>query len=129
VKKANLVLAPLAFLCVPFLAYGQGRVEIVQIYENFLASRVAALDCGGIDQASEQKFLSNQMTVTLRAAQALKERNSSLSDADLTSKVLALQNTLQANVKTEIAKNGCSSERIQQLLKLYKLHSTMSLGG
>jgi hypothetical protein len=64
----------------------------VQIYENFLASRVAALGCHAVDKATEPKFISNQQTVTIRAMQALKERNKNLSAPDLTAKVIAAQN-------------------------------------
>jgi hypothetical protein len=107
----------------------QPRVDIVQIYENFLASRLAALGCDAVAKDTEPKFLSNQQTVTIRAMMALKERNKNLSDADLTAKVIAAQNATQAAVKAEIVQNGCSSERIKALLKLYKIHSEMSLGG
>jgi hypothetical protein len=81
-----------------------------------------------VDKATEPKFLSNLMTVTIRATQALKERNSNLSDKDLANKITAAQNQLADKVKAEITQNGCSSDRIQQLLKLYKIHAEMSLG-
>jgi hypothetical protein len=129
-KKAVLALAAtLGVFCIQPASFGQGRIDIIQIYENFLASRVAALGCDAVDKATEPKFLSNQYVVTIRATQALKERNGNLSDAELAAKVVAAQNATQAAVKTEIAQNGCSSERIKGLLKLYKLHSEMSLGG
>jgi hypothetical protein len=82
------------------------RVDIVQIYANFLASRVAALGCNAVDKATEPKFLSNLQTVTIRAAQALKERNENLSEPDLTAKVIAAQHLTEAAVKTEIAQTG-----------------------
>ena len=107
----------------------QGRVDIVQVYENFLASRVAASGCDAVDKATELKFLSNLRMVTMRATMALKERNPNLSDADLASRVIAAQNKTAETVKAEIAQKGCSSDRIKQLLELYKLHSVMSLGG
>ena len=123
----------LASLIISFFApstlVGQGRVDIVQIYQDFLASRVAALECGAIDKTTEQKFLSNQMSVTIRATQALHERNPTLSDTVLKDRLIAAQQLLQTTVKTEISQKGCASERIQQLLKLYKIHSAMSLGG
>ena len=80
-------------------------------------------------KATELKFLSNLTTVTIRAAQALKERNPNLSEADLKNKVIAAQNKLAETVKAEIAQNGCASNRVQQLLKRYKIHSEMSLAG
>jgi hypothetical protein len=106
----------------------QARVDIVQMSANFLASRVAALACDAVDKATEPKFISNQQNVTIRAMQVLKERNKNLSDPDLTAKVTAAQNATETAVKAEIAQNGCSSERIKALLKLYKIHSEMSLG-
>ncbi|GAB1715251.1 MAG: hypothetical protein NTAFB05_02930 [Nitrobacter sp.] len=129
-KKAVLAFAAVfGFFCILSASLGRGRVDIVQIYSNFLASRVAALGCNAADKATESKFLSNLQAVTIRAIQALKERNQTLSDADLSAKIVAAQNTTQAAVKGEITKNGCSSERIRALLKLYKIHSEMSLGG
>lgn len=132
--KAGLVALFLATLLTPSEAQQpqarpQGHVDIVQIYSNFLASRVAAVGCDSVDKATEPKFLSNLQTVTIRATMAMKERNQNLSDQDLTAKVIASQNFTEAAVKTEIAQNGCSSERIKGLLKLYKMHSDMSLGG
>jgi hypothetical protein len=123
------VTAALGFLCIPPASFTQGRVDIIRIYENFLASRVAALGCDAVDKAEEPKFLSNQRVVTIRAMQALKERNSNLDDTELAAKVVTAQNATQAAVKNEIAQNGCSSERIKALLKLYKVHSEMALGG
>jgi hypothetical protein len=66
-----------------------GRVDIVQIYSSFMASRAAALGCDAVDKATEPKFLSNLQTVTIRATQALKERNQYLSETDLAAKIIA----------------------------------------
>ncbi len=106
-----------------------GHIDIVQIYFSFLASRVAALNCNAVDKATEPRFLSNMLTVTIRATQALKERNQNLSEADLSAKIIAAQDSTQAAVKSEIAQNGCASDRIRKLLKLYKVDSEVSLGG
>jgi hypothetical protein len=127
-QRAASILLPILLATVFSKSYAQGRVDIVQIYENFLASRVAAIGCNAVDKATEPKFLSNLMTVTVKATQALKERNSNLSDKDLANKITAAQNQLADKVKAEITQNGCSSDRIQQLLKLYKIHAEMSLG-
>lgn len=113
----------------PLKSQAQERVDILLIYSNFIASRVAALGCGTVDKATEPKFLSNLLTVTIRATQAFKERSQNLSDADVTNRVTDAQKRLEETVRAEIARNGCSSDRIQQLLKLYKIHSEMSLGG
>jgi hypothetical protein len=53
---------------------------------------VAALDCVAVDNATEPKFLSNQRAVTIRAMQALKERNNNLSEVELATNVVAAHN-------------------------------------
>jgi 2,3-bisphosphoglycerate-independent phosphoglycerate mutase len=120
----------LAFLLITG-AYAQqpsAKVDIVQIYVNFVASRVAALGCDAQDKATEVKFLSNLQTVETRALMALKERNGNISEGELSVKIKALLQFTQDAVKAEIANNSCASVRIRELLKLYKLHSEMSLG-
>ncbi|ATQ66502.1 MULTISPECIES: hypothetical protein [Methylosinus] len=104
-----------------------GQFDIVRIWQNFLASRVAALDCDGVDPATETQFLTTMQGVSLRAAIALKERNPLLADNELTKRVELVVDGVRQNVKADIARNGCGSERVQQLLKLYRLHSRMNL--
>lgn len=106
--------------------FGQTTVDILDIYQRFLASRFAALGCHATASATEQKFMANLTMVTTRAAMALKERNPSLSDADLSAKMNGVPTHIRGAIDGEISKNGCSSPRIQQLLALYKMHSEMS---
>ena len=100
----------------------------MQIWQNFLASRVAANECHALDAATDDHFLSNMMDVTIRAAQSLKESNPNVAEDVLADRMERDTNEIGTKVKADVATNGCSSERIQQLLKLYQMHSTMKLG-
>jgi len=129
-KRAGLIaLILVAFATSSVAQQSQRHLDIVQIHFIFLASRAAALGCDAVDKTTEPKFLSNSQTVTIRAMMALRERNPDLSDSDLAAKVTAAQNATEADVKNEIAKNGCASDRIKGLLELYKTNSEVSLGG
>lgn len=117
--------AALTLVCA-FAARSQGRVDIVQIWENFIASRVAASECGGIDKNSDQNFLVNLTSVTIRVTQAIEQRNPTVPNADLVGKINALSDGIHDKVDAEIKQNSCSSPRIQQLLSMYKLNAAIT---
>jgi hypothetical protein len=126
-KLVRLTAAALALACVPLASHAQGSVDIIQIWQNFVASRVAANECGGVEKATEQNFLANLTTVTARATQAIQERNPTISQADLASKMESASGQIHDKVEAEIKQNGCSSSKVQQLLKLYAMHAAMKL--
>ena len=122
----RLIVAALAIACLPLASSAQGSVDIVQIWQNFIASRVAANECGTVEKATEQHFLVNLTTVTTRATQTLQERNPTVSQADLTSKMEAASSQIHDKVEAAIKQSGCSSPGVQQLLTMYKMHSAMN---
>jgi hypothetical protein len=119
------MVAGLVLAFVPLASQAEGRVDIVQIWQNFVASSVAARECGGVEKATEQNFLVNLTTVTTRATQALQERNPTVSPADLTGKMEAASGQIKDKVEAEIKQNGCPSPKIQPLLQMYKIHAGM----
>ena len=67
----------------PSLSASAQNVDIVMIYQNFVASRVAADECNALDAALEPRFQSNLMAVTIRATETVKQRNPSFTDQQL----------------------------------------------
>ncbi len=121
------VIVALVFWIVPGLSYAQERVDIVNIFANFLASGVAANACNAVDKSTAAKFSANSTVVAIRAAMALKERNVAMSEKELSEKIAKWADTTKQSVKNEIDKNGCGSNRIQDLLKLYTMHTKLDL--
>ena len=114
----------LAFLMAASTAYGApDRIDIVTIYTQFIAAGTAAKYCNTMDSVDKTNWLVNNQIVALRAAMAIKERNPNLSDADLTAKSNEAIEGLRANVNAEASANGCTSTRIEQLLKLYQIQA------
>ena len=117
----------LAFLLAASSAFGApDRIDIVTIFEQFLAAGTAAKYCNTLDSSNKLNWLKNYQVVILRATMALKERNPNVSDADLTAKVKAAIDGIRAKVDAEASANGCTSERIEQLLKLYQLQAELN---
>lgn len=106
---------------------GQQRVDIVQIYERFFASRIAALDCHATSEATELPFLTNMQIVQIRALMAIKERNAGVPEEQLATRVVDFEKHAKEAIDNEVSHNGCNAPRIQQLVSLYKLHASMKL--
>lgn len=121
------IIVVLFFWLIPSLSFSQGRVDIVKIFQNFVASSVAASACNVVDKSTVTKFGANNVTVATRATMALKERNPTMSEKELGEKIVKMLDSIKQSVKREIDQNGCGSDRIQQLLKLYDMHAKLDL--
>lgn len=114
-------------LCSPLIGHAQDRINIFQIFENFVISRQAAVLCGTVAKSDDTKFQANLMAVTLRAAISLRERNPGMSNEDALKRLVDVRKGFEAGTKNLVGQNGCSSENIKQLLKLYDAHTKMTL--
>ncbi len=98
------------------------RVDILQIYNIFVASNTAAKHCSPPDEATKAKFASSFATVSLRAAMAFKQRNPGKSDPELIAAFDKQTENVVSVIEREIKTNGCTSPTTQQMLKLYKIN-------
>lgn len=103
------------------------NTDIVTIYQNFIASRVAADECHALDRALDQRFQSNLMGVTIRASEAVKQRNASYTDQQLVDAMSVMANRVRQAVTTAVERNGCDNAGVQRLVQLYRMHGTMTL--
>lgn len=106
--------------------HAQNQIDILQIWQNFIASGVAATECGSAEPASRQKFLSNLTAVSIRATQELEQRQPSAAPAAIENEMKLVGDGIHNKVEAEIKQNGCSSPKIQPLISMYKMHSEMS---
>ena len=125
-KRSFLAMALLAFASASAPVHAQGQIDILQIWQNFIASGVAATECGSVEPASRQKFLSNLTAVSIRATQALQQRQPSAAPAAVASEMKLAGDGIHDKVEAEIKQNECSSPKIQPLISMYKMHSEMN---
>ena len=126
VKWRMRVIAALLISCVSVGAHGQSRVDILQIWQNFIASGVAATECGSGESPAKQKFAANLTDVSIGATQALQQREPSATQEQIVSRMKTVGEDIHEKVEAEIKQNGCSSPKIVQLLAMYKMHSEMN---
>lgn len=110
-------------------AHAQIAVDILRIYQDFVASAVAQQKCGVADEDLHRKFLANMAAVSTRAAQALKERNPTATDEALGHAMAEFKDRITAGVEAEIAARGCQSPKIQRQLRVYTRQANMNPGG
>lgn len=113
-------------LVFPLSAAAQS-IDIIRIYDLFVASNAAAQKCSKPDEETKIKFLKNFTVISLRAAMAFKERNSSQPDPELIAAFKNRTNIVVSSVEEDIRANGCASQKATQLLKLYKVNSEFKL--
>lgn len=113
-------------ICCSAPALAEDKIDITQIYQNFLISAVAADRCGAKDPATDQKFFANLTAVTIRALRSVKEKTG-WTDEAVAAKFE--QNTALIKQKTGefIDAKGCAADGVVRFLTLYKIHSTMSI--
>lgn len=122
--KRHLLLLLLMLFITPLCASAQEGPDIVRIMEYFVAFGVAAKKCSSPDEALENKFHENFLMVSIRAAQALKQRNPNMPEEELAKLISARTEALKHAVEDDIDKNGCGSNSAKQLLQLYKVNAS-----
>jgi hypothetical protein len=115
-------------LLTPVVGASGQNIDITQIYQNFIASRVAAVKCNALDDGLDRRFLANLMGVAIRATEAVKQRNPSYTEAQLQTSMEAMSNSVQRAVSSEMDNNGCNMPGVQKLIQLYRMHGSMVLG-
>jgi hypothetical protein len=118
----------LALVCIVSLsslsfAQAPQDLDIVRIFEYFVASSAAFAKCATADAQIEKKFLANFLMVTTRATQALKERNPTVPEPELAQGIEAKTSAIRQAVAEDIEKNGCNSPAVAQLVKLHRVHA------
>ena len=113
-------------LCgVPLVCGAQStqRVDILRIFEAFIAANAAYTTCGASDPDVQRKFQANYAMVTMRAAQALEEQNPGLTGMELANMMESRMYLLSAVVSEEIKRTGCESPKIRALIELHHKHA------
>lgn len=101
-------------------------VDITKIYENYLASAVAAKRCGGTDPGQNTGFLKNLMIVTISATQKVQQRTG-LPDEQVRAMFERNSKLIEQGTGRYIDDKGCADPQVAVLLKMYQVHSNPGL--
>jgi hypothetical protein len=117
--KKYILLLMLAFST----AASAGEIDILKIYEQFTLASAAAGKCIKPSQDELTSFLANYQMVSVSALTELKKRKPDLTN-EQANKVLKAGGVKLTNaVYGVIDKEGCESEKIQDLLKRFHMQA------
>ncbi|MDD4910952.1 MAG: hypothetical protein PHP57_01525 [Sideroxydans sp.] len=125
VSKAIFTLCAAILFSAPAIA--EDKLDILQIFDQFLLANHAASKCIKPDAETLGKFLGNFQIVTIRAAEEIQKRNPNSTNQDA-QKIIKSRSDSQNQRVTEIVQSsGCNDPRIQDLLKRFQMQASLKL--
>ncbi len=111
-----------------FLLYGcviqaEEKENMLQIFSGFTASNAAMMKCLKPDENELNKFLDNYKIAAVNALQEIQKNQSSIPNEMASKIMIAGGKETTKIVNTEIEKNGCKSQKIQELIKLFHFYA------
>ncbi|QFT54499.1 hypothetical protein [Microbulbifer sp. THAF38] len=109
-------------------AAAQSTPEILKMYEHFTLSSAAAGKCYKPTEQELALFLANYELVTRMSSQYIKNKKPSLTDKQASQILLDAGKRATDMVYREIEEASCTSPKIQDLIKRFKVQSAWKHG-
>jgi hypothetical protein len=107
-------------------AIAQDKLDILQVFDQFLLANHAASKCIKPDAETLGKFLGNFQVVTIRAAEEIKKRNKNpITNLDVQEIMKSRSDSQNQRVTEIIQSSGCSDPLIQDLLKRFQIQASL----
>lgn len=108
-------------------AIAQDKLDILQVFDQFLLANHAASKCIKPDAETLGKFLGNFQIVIIRATEEVQKRNPNSTKQEA-QQIMKAQSDSQNRRVTEIVQStGCTDPRIQDLLKRFQMQASLKL--
>lgn len=121
----------IVLLCATFLfqtqSFAQDKLDILQVFDQFLLANHAAIKCIKPEPATLASFLVNFQIVNIQAALEIQRKNPNFTNNDTQKFIKARSENQDRKVKEIIRISGCSDYRIQDLLKRFKIQADLKL--
>lgn len=103
--------------------------DILNIFDQFIVSNVVAAECGDFELEIVDRNLVNLEIVQTRALQTLQQQQPDRPVEDLFALMDARVSSLSAALKQRIDADGCATEDMQSILRLFEVQANMDLLG
>jgi hypothetical protein len=107
--------------------HAQERMDITQIFEQFVMAKTAAGPCDAQEADFDRSWSVNFMAAMLRTIQAVRERNPSIPESRIDAALQSRVRRLRASVESLIDREGCALPNSQELQRLYRVQASMRL--
>jgi len=113
------------FICLPLLCQAQPAVDVVNIRDNFIVAGIAAKQCNTVD-AEKQAFHDRNFTlVAKKALEQIVARSPDAVPEELRQQDLTHIEKLQDATFNLVRSEGCRSDKVKALLRMYKIHEAI----
>jgi uncharacterized protein with ParB-like and HNH nuclease domain len=127
ILNKSLVLV-VALLLVPAAYAEDGKMNILQVFDQFVMANKAATKCMIIDEEKLSSFNKNFSAVRLRASEQIQSLKPEWSEKEAASILNKRSQDLDRNVEKVIEDNGCSDRRIEDLLERFEMQAGLKFG-
>jgi len=100
-----------------------GKTDILKIFEHFTLANAAAGKCIKPEKSELTSFLANYQMVTVLTIQEIQKRKSGVSKKQAQEILKAGSTKATKAVHSVIAKEGCESPKIQDLIKRFHMQA------
>lgn len=108
-------------------AIAQDKLDILQVFDQFLLANHAASKCIKPDAETLGKFLGNFQIVIIRATEEVRKRNPNATKQEAQRIMKDRSDSQNQRVAEIIQSNGCNDPRIQDLLKRFQMQASLKL--
>lgn len=112
----------LTLVASPLFAAGEGP-DIFEIYDRFLISNAAALECAQPDEETRARFLVNLQIMTAYVAQGLEERFPDRNKTEIFRAISERNKALTESARAGVRQKGCSHPEVKTLLEYFHFHA------
>ena len=106
-------------------AIAQDKIDILQVFDQFLLANHAASKCIKPDRETLGKFLGNFQVVWVRSAEEIQKRDPKHTREEIGRFMKAKSDSQDQRVKEIILSNGCNDPRIQDLIKRFYVQANL----
>ncbi|GAA0787042.1 hypothetical protein [Marinobacterium sediminicola] len=100
-----------------------GKTDILKVFEHFTLTNAAAGKCIKPEKSELTSFLANYQMVTVLTLQEIQKRKSGISQEQAQEILKAGSTKATEAVHSVIAKEGCESPKIQDLIKRFHVQA------
>jgi hypothetical protein len=123
-SRAIITLCATVLFSTPAIA--QDKLDILQVFDQFLLANHAASKCIKPDAETLGKFLGNFQVVTIRAAEEIRKRNKNpITNQDAQEIMKSRSDSQNQRVTKIIKSSGCNDPRIQDILKRFQIQASL----
>lgn len=108
-------------------AAAESRIDILEIFDQFMISNAVASRCEKPDEQKAAKFLANMNTVRIFATKKLMQMSKDATEKTIDKAAVERYRRIDKAISDVIAREGCDAPQIKEARKRFDVQAEMNL--